>query len=108
MGTRMKSGVPKVLHKAAGRSLLGHVLTGTAALAARQTVIVVGPDMEAVGQEAQRYIPGSAIAIQTKRLGTGHAVLAARESLAGFSGIVIVVYADAPLISAASIARRSP
>ncbi len=105
MGTRMKSGIPKVLHKAAGRSLLGHVLTGTAALAARQTVIVVGPDMETVGQEAQRYVPGSAIAIQTKRLGTGHAVLAARESLAGFSGIVIVVYADAPLISAASIAK---
>lgn len=104
-GTRMKSDIPKVMHKVAGRTLLGHVLSGASPLAAKQTVVVVGPEMEAVGEEAQRYVPGCTIAIQTERKGTGHAVLAARESLANFSGIVVVLCGDAPLINADSIAE---
>ena len=103
MGTRMKSRLPKVLHKVAGRSLLGHVLTAAGDLKPTRTVLVVGPDMEAVGVEATRFLPGVSLAIQHERRGTAHAVSMARQGLAGFSGTILVLYADVPLISAASL-----
>lgn len=103
MGTRMKSRLPKVLHKVAGRSLLGHVLTAAGDLKPTRTVLVVGPDMEAVGVEATRFLPGVSLVIQHERRGTAHAVSMARQGLAGFSGTILVLYADVPLISAASL-----
>jgi bifunctional UDP-N-acetylglucosamine pyrophosphorylase / glucosamine-1-phosphate N-acetyltransferase len=102
-GTRMKSALPKVMHRIAGRSLLGHVLTAAAELKPTRAVVVVGPDMEAVGDEARWFLPGSVLAIQHERKGTAHAVSMAREALAGFSGTILVLYADVPLISAASL-----
>lgn len=102
-GTRMRSTLPKVMHKAAGRSLLGHVLATAADLAPKQVVVVVGPDMDAVGQEARRHFPNCAMVIQQDRKGTAHAVSMARENLAGFSGTILVLYADVPLIEAASL-----
>lgn len=102
-GTRMKSNLPKVLHRAAGRSLLGHVLHAARALDPREAVIVVGPDMDAVSQEAREVFPAARQAVQVDRLGTGHAVSMAREALAGFCGTVLVLYGDVPLISAGSL-----
>lgn len=102
-GTRMKSALPKVLHQAAGRSLLGHVLAAAAGLSPKRAVVVVGPDMDAVGVEAQSYFPGCNIAVQQERKGTAHAVSMAKDSLAGFSGTVLVLYADVPLIQTVSI-----
>jgi bifunctional UDP-N-acetylglucosamine pyrophosphorylase / glucosamine-1-phosphate N-acetyltransferase len=102
-GTRMKSALPKVMHKIAGRSLLGHVLTAANELNPARAVVVVGPDMDAVGDEARRFLPGSVLAIQQERRGTAHAVSMAREALAGFSGTILVLYADVPLIAAASL-----
>lgn len=104
MGTRMKSTLPKVMHRVAGRTLLGHVLAAAAGLSPKRTVVVVGPDMDAVGLEAQRYVPGCNVAIQQERKGTGHAVSVAKESLKGFSGTILVLYADVPLIQTASLA----
>ena len=102
-GTRMKSALPKVLHQAAGRSLLGHVLAAAAGLSPKRAVVVVGPDMDAVGVEAQSYFPGCNIAVQQERKGTAHAVSMAKDSLAGFSGTILVLYADVPLIQTVSI-----
>jgi bifunctional UDP-N-acetylglucosamine pyrophosphorylase / glucosamine-1-phosphate N-acetyltransferase len=102
-GTRMKSELPKVMHKVAGRSLLGHVLTAAKGLQPKLAVVVVGPEMEAVGAEARRFLPNSSLAIQQERKGTAHAVSMARDALAAFQGTVLVLYADVPLISAASI-----
>lgn len=102
-GTRMKSSLPKVLHRAAGRTLLGHVLHAASELAPRETVVVVGPDMDAVTREAQRVFPAARQAVQTDRLGTGHAVSMTKDALAGFSGTVLVLYGDVPLISADSL-----
>ena len=102
-GTRMKSALPKVMHRVAGRSLLGHVLSASTGLSPKQAVVVVGPDMDSVGEEARRYFPDCAVAIQEERKGTAHAVSMAKESLAGFSGTVLVLYADVPLIQAATI-----
>jgi bifunctional UDP-N-acetylglucosamine pyrophosphorylase / glucosamine-1-phosphate N-acetyltransferase len=103
MGTRMKSALPKVMHRAAGRSLLGHVLTSAAGLSPKRAVVVVGPDMDAAGLEAQRYFPGCNVAIQAERQGTAHAVSMAKEGLKGFTGTILVLYADVPLIQAATL-----
>ncbi len=102
-GTRMKSAQPKVMHRAAGRSLLGHVLAAASGVAPKRAVVVVGPDMDAVGLEAQRSFPGCRVAIQQERQGTAHAVSMTKASLEGFSGTILVLYADVPLIQTASI-----
>ena len=102
-GTRMKSALPKVMHRAAGRTLLGHVLAAAAGLSPKRAVVVVGPEMDAVGLEAQRYFPGCNVVIQQERQGTAHAVSMAKAGLEGFSGTILVLYADVPLIQTASL-----
>lgn len=103
MGTRMKSALPKVMHKAASRSLLGHVLAAAKALAPDRIVVVHGPGQEAVKAEATRYAPDAMMAEQSERKGTGHAVMQAGPALAGFSGKVLVLYGDTPLIRKESL-----
>lgn len=103
-GTRMKSTLPKVLHKVAGRSMLGHVLDLAAASAADKVAVVVGPDMEAVEAEARLRFPGAETYLQNPQRGTADAVLAARPALENHAGDVIVLYADTPLIRAETIA----
>jgi len=98
MGTRMKSAVPKVLHKIARRSMLSHVLHAGKALGASKAVVVHGPDMASVQKEALGVMAGCGFAEQRERLGTGHAVSMAREALAGFQGTVLILYGDVPLI----------
>lgn len=102
-GTRMKSGLPKVMHRAAGRSLLAHVLHAAKAVGPARTVVVVGPGMEAVEDEARRVFPQVQGAVQVERLGTAHAVSMAKQALAGFDGLVVILYGDVPLIGADSI-----
>ena len=102
-GTRMKSALPKVLHQAAGRSLLHHVLAAAQQLNPARVAVVVGPDMEAVATEARNVIPSAAIASQAEPRGTADAVTAARQSLGNFSGTILVLYADAPLIKPATL-----
>jgi bifunctional UDP-N-acetylglucosamine pyrophosphorylase/glucosamine-1-phosphate N-acetyltransferase len=104
-GTRMKSNQPKVLNRAAGRSLLGHVLQAARAIDPQETVVVVGPDMDEVWMEARSFFPGARLAKQVDRLGTGHAVSMAQPALEGFSGTVVVLYGDVPLISGQSLLK---
>ncbi len=104
-GTRMKSALPKVLHRVAGLSMLGHVLLLARQAGADRSAVVVGPDMDAVAEEARVHLADAQIFIQSQQLGTAHAVLAARSALAGHSGDVIVLYADTPLITAGTIGR---
>jgi bifunctional UDP-N-acetylglucosamine pyrophosphorylase/glucosamine-1-phosphate N-acetyltransferase len=102
-GTRMKSDLPKVLHRAGGRSLLGHVLDAAKAMAPSRAVVVTGPDMPGVEVEARQAIPGATIVVQHERKGTGHAVMQAEAPLKGFSGTVVVLYGDAPLVQPDSL-----
>ena len=102
-GTRMKSALPKVLHKAAGRSLLGHVLHTVKDLAPARTVVVSGPGPEAVGGEVLSHLPEAAVVTQGERKGTGHAVSMAKQALEGFDGLVVVLYADCPLVRAETV-----
>ncbi len=102
-GTRMNSDLPKVLHRAAGRSLLGHVLHAANELSPFRVIIVHGPDMDNVAAAARSVFPEASLAVQADRLGTGHAVSMALTALEGFSGKVLILYGDVPLIQASSL-----
>ena len=97
-GTRMASRLPKVLHKVAGRTMLHHVLDATRAAGATRTAVVVGPGREDVAAEVRRIVPDADVFEQTERLGTAHAVLAARAALEKGADDVLVLYADTPLV----------
>ena len=100
LGTRMRSALPKVLHRIAGRPLVGHVLAAVAPLAPAKTILVVGPRMDGVVEAARAAAPKLSIssAVQRDRRGTGHAVRQAERALRGFRGDVLIVIGDAPLI----------
>lgn len=104
-GTRMRSSLPKVLHPIGNEPLLAHVLRAVAEAGASDCVVVVGPDHDAVAKEAARAFPKAGIARQMQRLGTAHAVLAARTALdRGFDDI-LVVFADTPLVRPETLRR---
>lgn len=102
-GTRMKSDLPKVLHDVGGLPMLHHSLDLAASLNAIKTCVVVGKGGEQIAKAARDHTSGVQISIQDPPLGTAHAVLAARKSLEGFGGDVIVLYADTPLIQTSTI-----
>ena len=105
----MRSSMPKVLHPVAGQSLLAHVLAAAPKAPAPRSAVVIGPDHAAVGQEVKRMRPDAATFIQRERLGTAHAVLAAREALARGADDLLVAFGDTPLISAETFERmRAP
>jgi len=100
-GTRMDSDIPKVLHDVAGKPMLAHVLDAASAVEPQHKVVVIGPDMDAVAEVAE----GAATVVQESPLGTGHAVSQAREVLNGFTGDVLVLFADSPLITSDTMRR---
>lgn len=104
-GTRMRSSLPKVLHPIGNESLLAHVLRAVAEAGASDCVVVVGPDHDAVAKEAARAIPKAGIARQMQRLGTAHAVLAARVALERGFDDILVVFADTPLVRPETLRR---
>jgi bifunctional UDP-N-acetylglucosamine pyrophosphorylase/glucosamine-1-phosphate N-acetyltransferase len=97
-GTRMRSSTPKVLHAIAGRSMLAHVLASVRDAGADRVAVVVGPGREDVAAEARRSDPACEIFVQSERLGTAHAVLAARPALEAGCDDVVIAYADTPLV----------
>jgi bifunctional UDP-N-acetylglucosamine pyrophosphorylase/glucosamine-1-phosphate N-acetyltransferase len=101
-GTRMASGLPKVLHRIGGRTLIACVLDAVRAAGALRIAVVVGPGREDVAAEARALAPGAEIFVQRERRGTAHAVLRARKMLAP-GGDVLVVYGDTPLIRPATL-----
>jgi bifunctional UDP-N-acetylglucosamine pyrophosphorylase / glucosamine-1-phosphate N-acetyltransferase len=104
-GTRMRSSTPKVLHPVAGQSLLAHVLKAAPQGAGAALAVVIGPDHADVAAEAGKLRPEAAIFVQRERLGTAHAVLAARDAIARGADDLLVVFGDTPLISAATFGR---
>lgn len=99
-GTRMRSDIPKVLHKIAGRSMLGHVMALVVDAGIPDIAVVIGPDRDDVANEARAIVPSVSIHVQSERRGTAHAVLAAREFLARGFDRVLVLFADTPLVTA--------
>src|SRR5229473_3545613 len=81
-GTRMQSSIPKVLHPVAGQSLLAHVLGAAPKGAGAALAVVIGPDQGSVAKETRHLRPDATTFVQRERLGTAHAVLAARDAIA--------------------------
>ena len=96
-GTRMKSKLPKVLHKVGGHPMLEHVMDAVEAAGCRDNVVVIGH-----GAELVRELVGdrARIALQAEQLGTGHAVLQAADTLKDFTGTVMILCGDTPLLEA--------
>jgi len=101
-GTRMKSALPKVLHKLAGRSLLQHVLDSTAPLQAEQRLVITGHGAAQV--EAAVASQGPRFVRQEPQLGTGHAIQQTVPALQG-EGTTLILNGDVPLIQTATAQR---
>ena len=104
-GTRMRSGLPKVLHPLAGRPMVEHVLASARALAPARTVLVIGPELEAAAAGLEGGGEAFACVVQEEPLGTAHAVAQTRSLLEDFDGDVLVLYADTPLVRAETLER---
>jgi bifunctional UDP-N-acetylglucosamine pyrophosphorylase/glucosamine-1-phosphate N-acetyltransferase len=96
-GTRMKSQLPKVLHKVAGLPLLGHVVAALRGGGVERIVVVTSPSGEAVRAFAASL--NCENAVQERQLGTGHAARAAQGALTGFDGTLVIVNGDMPLVT---------
>jgi bifunctional UDP-N-acetylglucosamine pyrophosphorylase/glucosamine-1-phosphate N-acetyltransferase len=102
-GTRMKSDLHKVLHPIAGRPMLAHLLASVDTLRPERTVVVVGSGREQVKPLVAEH--GGTVVVQDPQHGTAHAVLQAREALAGFDGDILILYGDTPLVAAGTMQR---
>lgn len=106
-GKRMKSDLAKVLHEINGRTMIEHVLDALREVSPSKTIVVVGHQAEAVKERLSGGEPGFEgleFALQSERLGTGHAVMQARPALEGFDGTIMVLTGDTPLLGVSTLA----
>jgi bifunctional UDP-N-acetylglucosamine pyrophosphorylase/glucosamine-1-phosphate N-acetyltransferase len=99
-GTRMASSLPKVLHLAAGRPLLGWVLDAARAAGCTRILVVVGygaPEVQAVFPKAEN--PDLTWVLQAEQRGTGHALAQAEHKLGGSEATLLVLSGDVPLVT---------
>ncbi len=102
LGTRMKSRQAKVLHQAGGRPLIEHVVRTALELApAERIFVVVGSQAERVREAVRPFAVGCIE--QAEQKGTAHALLVGRERLEPLGGLLVVLYGDCPLLSAATL-----
>ena len=94
-GTRMKSGLPKVMHHICGRPMLGYVLDLVRSLGISRSIPVLGHKYQEVKMALR---PGMKFAVQRRLLGTADAVRCGLRLLGDFKGTVLVLYGDAPLL----------
>lgn len=102
-GTRIKSKLPKVLHKACGKEMVNHVIDTMRASGLEDVNVIIGKGAELVKEKtASRNVSYS---LQEEQLGTGHAVKCAKEFLQGKKGVVAIFTGDAPLIEADTVSK---
>ncbi|MEZ5681902.1 MAG: bifunctional UDP-N-acetylglucosamine diphosphorylase/glucosamine-1-phosphate N-acetyltransferase GlmU [Erythrobacter sp.] len=94
-GSRLKSGLHKVLHPVAGRAIIEHLMASVEALGPARTIVIVGDERQ---QVIDRVGSRAECVVQEPQLGTGHAVAQAKEALSGFEGDVLMLLGDAPFI----------
>lgn len=99
---RMQSETPKVLHQACGRPMVEYVLDAARQAGCQGLVVVVGHKAEVV-QAALSHHSDVQFAIQSEQLGTGHAVMMAKDLLKDHTGPVLVLTGDTPLLKASSL-----
>jgi bifunctional UDP-N-acetylglucosamine pyrophosphorylase/glucosamine-1-phosphate N-acetyltransferase len=103
--TRMKSSMSKVLHPVAGREMIAHVMDAVAGAGVSAVALVVGRDAEKVTAAASHSTITVESYLQRERLGTGNAVLAARDAIARGYDDVLITYGDVPLLRAETLTR---
>ena len=102
-GTRMRSDTHKVLHPIAGKPMLLHLLDTVDAMGAARQLVVVGKGRDQLEAAlAERTVT---TVLQAEQKGTAHAVLQARDVLAGFDGPVLILYGDTPFVTAQTLER---
>lgn len=102
-GTRMKSARPKVLHRVAGKPMLGHVIDTAQALNPAKMVVITGHGRDLVEEYIKTHHKGVETALQDPQNGTGHAVMMAKEAFEGFQGEILILFGDSPLATSASL-----
>ncbi len=101
-GTRMRSSLPKVLHPLCGKPMVWHVMQALQQAATEKPVVVIGHGAD----EVKKYLGDSAdCVLQEPQLGTGHAAMQAESLLKNKSDLIIVTYADMPLLRGETFAR---
>jgi bifunctional UDP-N-acetylglucosamine pyrophosphorylase/glucosamine-1-phosphate N-acetyltransferase len=101
-GTRMKSALPKVLHRVAGTPMVEWVLAAASALNPRTTTMVIGHEADALKGALQGRTDITFV-VQEPQRGTAHALLMAEPALGGQTGTVVLLYGDVPLLSAETL-----
>ena len=103
-GTRMRSALPKVLHRVAGRSLVEHVVESAAHLSPERVVVVVGHGREQVTAHIAEISPWVTTVVQEEQRGTGHAVRVTLDAIGAIDGgPVVVLTGDTPLLTGATL-----
>ncbi|MBE3586908.1 MAG: bifunctional UDP-N-acetylglucosamine diphosphorylase/glucosamine-1-phosphate N-acetyltransferase GlmU [Thermoanaerobacter sp.] len=101
-GTRMKSGLPKVMHRVCGRPMIEYVLDAVQGVGVEEIVVVVGFGGDLVARTVQDR---ARVVYQHQQLGTAHALLQAAPVLGNFPGAILVVCGDTPLVRTSTLAR---
>ncbi|EDX87360.1 UDP-N-acetylglucosamine pyrophosphorylase [Synechococcus sp. PCC 7335] len=101
-GTRMRSSLPKVLHRLSGLTLVENVIASTSLVNPTRKIAIVGYAAEQV-KTTLAAVPNLEFAMQTEQLGTGHAVQQVIPSLEGFTGNLLVLNGDVPLLKPETI-----
>jgi len=104
-GTRMRSARPKVLHEIGGRPLLAHVLAAAQDAGCSDIALVVGPDHAELSELAGALAPRVEVFEQRERLGTAHAVLAAKPAIERGADDILVMFADTPLVRRETLSK---
>ena len=94
-GTRMKSKLPKVLHKVCGKPMLEHVIGAAKGAGSTREIVIIGNGAD----EVREKITGVEFALQSEQLGTGHAVKMAKDNLANVEGVALILCGDTPLVT---------
>ncbi len=102
-GKRMKSSLPKVLHPILGKAVISYVIDAIKRVNPERTVVVIGHGSEEIEKTLNSY--RLEYVIQSEQLGTGHAVLSAKDVLKGFNGHILVLNGDSPLVRPETLKR---
>ena len=100
-GKRIKSNLPKVLHKVCGKEMVNHVIDNMRKADIQDVNVIIGKGAELVKKSTETR--GVSYSLQMEQLGTGHAVICAKEFLQGKEGLVAIFAGDAPLTTVTTI-----
>lgn len=95
----MRSQIPKVMHPIGGLPMIAHVLHAAQAAGCARIGVVIAPGMGSVAEAVMALAPAAALVTQREQLGTGHAVRMAQPALQDFTGNLLVLYGDTPLVT---------